>query len=104
MGHRGLRVPGEISLLGVNQAVAGGQDAQGDSIKKERARVGGRERERWRIVSEQIKNAWLCSGWRNNECPHSLPVTFGNSRDRVEEGNESKKRGYTLQFTVGSRT
>lgn len=70
--------------------------------KKERGWEG--ERERWRIVSEQIKNAWLCSGWRNNECPHSLPVTFGNSRDRVEEGNESKKRGCTLQFTVGSRT
>lgn len=46
MGHRGLRVPGEMSLLSVNQAVAGGQDAQGDSRKKERARVGGRERER----------------------------------------------------------
>lgn len=67
--------------------------------QREEERPRGRERARRRIVSEQIKNAWLCTSWRNNECPHSLPVTSGNSWDRVEEGeeerNEAKKRGCT---------
>ena len=39
--------------------------------------------EREKRVSEQIKYAWLCFSWRNNECPHSLPVTSGNSWDKV---------------------
>lgn len=51
MGHRGLRVPGEMSLLGVNQAVAGRQDAQGDRYEERKSDGGrdrGRERERVR--------------------------------------------------------
>lgn len=81
--------------------------------KRDKERDGTREREsererkkeRHRIVSEWIKNAWLCSSWRNNECPHSLPVTSGSSWDRVEqrekERTEAKKRGHQ-QFTAGS--
>lgn len=69
-------------------------------IEEEKSERGGQ-----RIVSEQIKNAWLCSGWCNNECPHSLPVTSGNSWDRVEEGeeerSEAEKRMYQ-QFIAGS--
>lgn len=54
-------------------------------------------------MSEQIKNAWLCSSWRNNECPHSLPVTFGNSRDSLEEGNESKKERVYIAVYSGKQ-
>lgn len=82
------------------------RDKQRDSTReREWVRKKERKKERHRIVSEWIKNAWLCSSWRNNECPHSLPVTSGSSWDRVEkwekERTKAKKRGHQ-QFTAGS--
>lgn len=69
-------------------------------IKKNRETDSETQTERDRIVSEQIKNSWLCSCWRKNECLHLLPVTSGNSWDQLEEGQKdmsgTKRRGYTI--------